>query len=151
MKLRSTSCLTKVTHNLLRPILFYILISFSPLNLHCLYFKKLTFVRSIESDKRWREVQVPGLNYRPRSPRWNEGEEKEEKEMDQENKMDTKKEEKEEKGEKEEKMRVKGAKNTIFRLVEEEDFNQTKRLEIIRRFYQFCYNEQHTHLNSVGY
>ena len=71
--------------------------------------------------------------------------------MDQENKMDTKKEEKEEKGEKEEKMRVKGAKNTIFRLVEEEDFNQTKRLEIIRRFYQFCYNEQHTHLNSVGY
>ncbi|XP_023335970.1 golgin subfamily A member 6-like protein 2 isoform X3 [Eurytemora carolleeae] len=80
--------------------------------------------RSIESDKRWREVQVPGLNYRPRSPRWNEGEEKEEKEtqeMDQEEKMEAKKKEKEEK------MKVNGAKNIFFRLAEEDEFNQTKR------------------------
>ena len=86
--------------------------------------KNILFIRSIESDKRWREVQVPGLNYRPRSPRWNEGEEKEEKEtqeMDQEEKMEAKKKEKEEK------MKVNGAKNIFFRLAEEDEFNQTKR------------------------
>ena len=95
-----------------------------------LFKKNILFIRSIESDKRWREVQVLGLNYRPRSPRWNEGDEKEEKEtqeMDQEEKIEAKKKEKE-------KMKVNGAKNIYFRLAEEDEFNQTKRLEHILSF-----------------
>lgn len=47
--------------------------------------------------------------------------------MDQEEKIEAKKKEKE-------KMKVNGAKNIYFRLAEEDEFNQTKRLEHILSF-----------------